>query len=210
MQADYALRRVWTRYLAKNTKNMNSFLSGIQPQLLQVSAVLSNLKPPQVIVEDRHLLLKIRVLLHRMFPDCGEKEKHKLIKFNVLMSGSIHKCTPLRRLAEESPDKFLWTLFQSSVKHLLYTLAVKSWKRRGPHFDKDEWQGLGECILNYMYSCKWHPKLFQSHNTCTLCLLRMWEPCKVSCHHEYHRECLVRWRSMGHDTCPLCQAKISQ
>ncbi|GIX85402.1 hypothetical protein CEXT_703411 [Caerostris extrusa] len=103
MQADYALRRVWTRYLAKNTKNMNCFLSGIQPQLLQVNAVLSSLKPPEVIVDDRHLLLKIRVLLNRMFPDCGEKEKLKLIKLNVLVSGSLHKCTPLRRIAEESP-----------------------------------------------------------------------------------------------------------
>ncbi|GIY41546.1 hypothetical protein CEXT_649641 [Caerostris extrusa] len=186
MQADYALRRVWTRYLAKNTKNMNCFLRRYSTPTLASECCAVELETTR--------------------SDCGRPTP----AFKDSLSGSLHKCTPLRRIAEESPDKFLWTLFQSSVKHLLYTLAVKSWKRRGPHFDKDEWQGLGECILNYMYSCKWHPKLFQSHNTCALCLLRMWEPCKVSCHHEYHRECLVRWRSMGHDTCPLCQAKISQ
>ncbi|GIY41419.1 hypothetical protein CDAR_23321 [Caerostris darwini] len=119
----------------KKYQNMSCFLSGIQPQLLQVSAVLSSFKRPEVIVDDRHLLAKIHHLLNHMFPECGV-EKRQLIKLNVLINSSLHKCTSLRRVAEESPDKFIWTLFESSVKNLLYTLAIKSWKRKGPHFEK--------------------------------------------------------------------------
>ncbi|GIX74733.1 hypothetical protein CEXT_300911 [Caerostris extrusa] len=112
---------------------MSCFLNGIQPQLLQGSAVLSCLKPPEVIVDDRHLLLKIRVLLNRMFPECGEKEKWRLIKLNCRHPPQMHHVTSgCRRVA----DKFICTLFESSVKNLLYTLAIKSWKRRGPHFEK--------------------------------------------------------------------------
>ncbi|GIY62083.1 hypothetical protein CEXT_193161 [Caerostris extrusa] len=63
-----------------------------------------------------------------------KRRKWQLIKLNVLVSGSLHKCTRYgRRVARQ----VYLTLFESSVKNLLYTLAIKSLKWREPHFEKD-------------------------------------------------------------------------
>ncbi|GIY63813.1 hypothetical protein CEXT_579581 [Caerostris extrusa] len=86
MQTDYALRRVWTRYLAKNTKNTSSFLRGIQPQLLQVNAVLSSyLKPPTNQRQSRQM--------HSVTEDCRRIARQVSLDSVSKFRGGTY-CTP--------------------------------------------------------------------------------------------------------------------